>query len=380
MSFPMQADDFQELQRTWEELANEDPLWAILSVPSKKGGKWDLQEFFSAGKTEINGALRKLLAVHSLRCGEALDFGCGVGRLTQALADRFQHVIGIDISTTMIQLANQFNRHGDKVEYVQNTRDDLRVFADHTFDLVYSTLVLQHMKHSYAVGYIEEFFRVTRPGGAIVFQIPSHLTESYLPASSTERPLASAVCRANIRLLSGPVTLAAGQQAELQFAVMNTSDVDWLQSRKFQLNLGNHWLRARPHSWWSSRRREEFVAYDDGRARLPGKLGRGETANVSLTITAPQEPGRYYMEIDVVQERVRWFKDAGSTTLLLGFDVVESSGTGAEMPPPKQAPRFIMEGLPRPEVERLIVTSGAHLLCVEENVSEWHSYKYYIAR
>ena len=42
----MECDDFADLQSTWEDLAKQDPLWAILSVPAKKGGKWNLEEFF----------------------------------------------------------------------------------------------------------------------------------------------------------------------------------------------------------------------------------------------------------------------------------------------------------------------------------------------
>lgn len=43
----------------------------------------------------------------------ALDFGCGVGRLTQALAAHFDEVTGVDISPSMIKLAKKYSRHGD---------------------------------------------------------------------------------------------------------------------------------------------------------------------------------------------------------------------------------------------------------------------------
>ncbi len=47
----------------------------------------------------------------------ALDFGCGVGRLTQALARHFNIVDGVDIAPSMIELANQFNRSGGRCRY-----------------------------------------------------------------------------------------------------------------------------------------------------------------------------------------------------------------------------------------------------------------------
>ena len=67
----------------------------------------------------------------------ALDFGCGVGRLTQPLADHFEEVRGVDVSPVMLEQARQFNRHGDRCQYVWNDAADLRMFADrsHRFHL-----------------------------------------------------------------------------------------------------------------------------------------------------------------------------------------------------------------------------------------------------
>jgi len=32
--------------KQWERLGKSDPYWAVLSVPEKKGGKWDKLDFF----------------------------------------------------------------------------------------------------------------------------------------------------------------------------------------------------------------------------------------------------------------------------------------------------------------------------------------------
>ena len=39
------------LSKNWEELAREDPLWAVLTDPAKKGGQWDPEEFMKREKT-----------------------------------------------------------------------------------------------------------------------------------------------------------------------------------------------------------------------------------------------------------------------------------------------------------------------------------------
>jgi len=369
----MECDDLAHLQNTWEELANEDPLWAILSVPSKKGRKWDIEEFFNEGKAETARALDKVRSLHSIRLETALDFGCGVGRVTQALADHFRKVIGVDISLQMIELARQFNRQGEKVEYCHNTQDHLGMFNDQSFDLVYSSLVLQHMKPLFAVRYIKEFFRITRPDGIIVFQIPSHLTPEYVARISSQEPLPAAACHAQIRLVSGPTTLKRGERAVLQFEVTNVSQQEWVQHGKHPLNLGNHWLSA-------DRR---MLMGNDGRSPLRGRLSPGQATTIPLLVTAPAKPGRYRLELDLVQEGIRWFKNAGSTSLLIPIRVaglltgwLVPRHTAALTPPAA----FAMYGIPKEEILSLINHAGARLLATEQHVTEWQSYKYYIAR
>jgi SAM-dependent methyltransferase len=369
----MECDDFAHLQSTWEELAKQDPLWAILSMPAKKGGKWDVEEFFSHGRAEATHVLQKVTSLHSLRLEAALDFGCGVGRVTQYFADQFQKVIGVDVSAKMIELARQFNRKRQNVEYCHNPYGDLAMFTDSSFDFVYSNLVLQHMKPVYAAHYINEFFRITRPDGIIVFQIPSHFTPEYVARISAEVPLAGTACRAQIRFVSGPTTLKAGERAVLEFEVTNTSKEEWLQRQKHSVNLGNHWLNSDGG----------MIFVNDGRAPLPESLSPGQTAMIFLHIRAPETPGRYCLEVDLVQEGVRWFKDAGSTTLLLPLRVAGLL-TGwlirrhTLVRPTTNA--FMMHGFPQKEILALIKNAGAHLLDAEEHVTEWQSYKYYIAR
>lgn len=108
-----------------------------------------------------------------------------MGRLTQALARHFDRVTGVDIAPTTIELGRQYNEHGDRVEYVLNERSDLSVLPDNQFDFVYSFIVLQHGLPAYAHQYIREFIRVTRPGGIILFQIPSEAVVAI--GSSTSR-------------------------------------------------------------------------------------------------------------------------------------------------------------------------------------------------
>ncbi|HEX9611441.1 MAG TPA: class I SAM-dependent methyltransferase [Gemmatimonadales bacterium] len=166
--------DLGKLQANWTTLGQRDPLWAILVDPEKRGNRWRREEFFETGRREIDAALSHVQAVGlAVPRRRALDFGCGVGRLTQALAARFEEVAGIDIAASMIELAREYNRYPATCSYQVNPHDDLRLFPDDHFDFVYSNIVLQHMEPAYATAYIREFVRVLAPAGVLLFQLPS---------------------------------------------------------------------------------------------------------------------------------------------------------------------------------------------------------------
>jgi len=167
-------NDLDELVMNWDQFGIDDPLGAILSEQVKSRNNWDYVEFFETGIAEIGEAIDYVTEkVGILSFGKALDFGCGIGRCTQALVNHFSLVTGVDISSSMIDLANDFTGDSDRCSYVLNTVDDLSLFADEELDFVYSSRVLQHMPVSLAERYIGEFFRVTKSGGVVLFQIPS---------------------------------------------------------------------------------------------------------------------------------------------------------------------------------------------------------------
>lgn len=171
----------EKLRDNWEGFAEVDPLWAILTDPDKENGRWDISEFFAAGKGEIKTVLEYLKSLNldvKTIGGPALDFGCGVGRLTQALSEYFDLCYGIDISAKMIEQANGFNKYPEKCNYIVNTSDNLSVFDIDYFGFIYTSVVLQHIPYQYIKEYLKEFIRVLKPGGVLVFQLPEYKEES----------------------------------------------------------------------------------------------------------------------------------------------------------------------------------------------------------
>jgi len=163
-----------EVQQYWDRQAHADPMWAILTDPAKAGGRWDADEFFATGVHDVAVVMEQAAgwgAPASRR--SALDFGCGIGRLSQALAGHFDQVYGVDISPKMIELAAQYNRNGERVEYRCNQANDLSSFADGSIDMILSWITLQHLRPRDSRRYISEFLRALAPGGLLVFQYPS---------------------------------------------------------------------------------------------------------------------------------------------------------------------------------------------------------------
>jgi SAM-dependent methyltransferase len=161
-----------QVQRHWDALARADPYFAVLTNANKQGNKWALDEFFSTGTAEVDKDLARVRECGAAPpAGHALDFGCGAGRLTQALARHFGRVTGIDISAQMIALARE-HCADERVRFVHNSRPDLKAFPSDSFGFVYSRITLQHIAPAYTRRYLREFVRVLAPGGILSVQVP----------------------------------------------------------------------------------------------------------------------------------------------------------------------------------------------------------------
>lgn len=165
------------MQQDWNSIAEIDTLWGILTTCR---GKYSKQEFFQTGNVEVRSLMESIRSLGiSVKLTSALDFGCGIGRLAQAMAEYFDHCYGVDISTKMIDIANRCNEYSEKCTYLVNFSDSLTVFSNNFFDLIYSPLTLQHMTTAYIKRYISEFIRILRPGGILAFQLISYLPVFY---------------------------------------------------------------------------------------------------------------------------------------------------------------------------------------------------------
>lgn len=165
----------KSLQQDWEWLGENDPLWAVCTDPSRSNRRWNEQEFLATGEAEVHTVLDLL---RSLGCApdrkeRALDFGCGAGRLTRALSFHFDQCCGIDISASMIAAAKRLNHDRTNCQFLVNRKEKVDL-PDQSYGFIYSSIVLQHLRPRLVVCYLQEFARLLRVGGLLVFQMPSH--------------------------------------------------------------------------------------------------------------------------------------------------------------------------------------------------------------
>lgn len=367
---------FDRLRRTWEILGRDDPMWAVLSDPSKYNNQWDPAEFFHTGEVEIDSLLESLAAKNlEIRTGRCMDFGCGVGRLSQALARHFDSVDGVDIAQSMVDAANRYNRHGARCRYHVNPRNDLSLFETGSFDFIYSTIVLQHMETEYAERYIAEFLRVLAPGGLAVFQVPSEFHE---------RPKATLRAHAARVTVQHVPRLEVGRRVAVLVVVENASDEAWPESAPIQ--VGNHWLDELGSK----------LVRDDGRSPLPDEMAPGDRRTIGVWVTAPTAPGRYQLEIDLVEEGVTWFGDAGSATARVAVEVTRPSpwdclarrfrarkGPAEAIGPPDEPAVMEMHPVRKERMITIVASGGADVVDVEPSAAsgpEWEAYRYVIRK
>lgn len=373
------AVDLQGLQKNWDEFGKTDPLWAILTDPSKKGGKWDLEEFLRTGKQEIDLVFEQIdsfkIRVSTKR---ALDFGCGIGRLTQALSGRFRECWGVDIAPSMIARAKEINAHPERCNYLVNDSNDLTFFASNYFDFIYSRLVLQHMEARYAKAYIAEFMRILAPGGALVFQLPDSLvgpaTDKTRNRTQATEALPTNAYAAEILCEPAETTVEAGSTIPLHVRIRNFSKTAWpclgREDGQCWVKLGNHWLNANL----------EPLIHDDARANLENDLEPGGTADLVLNATAPSSAGDYVLELDMVQEAIAWFADRGSKTRRIRFRV---EGNPRVTQPSTAAPMMEMHVVPKNQVIEIIRSAGGRVVAIVEDDcagAQFLSYRYYVQK
>ncbi len=106
-----------------------------------------------------------------------------------------------------------------------------------------------------------------------------------------------------------------GEKYPVTIWLKNTGSIIWKNTPEIEINLGYHWL---------DRDTRQPVIWDNGRRMHIQHLEPGEELERDIHVFAPDRPGRYILQYDLVHERVTWFSEAGVMPLEINVDVGET--------------------------------------------------------
>jgi SAM-dependent methyltransferase len=159
----------------WEALGASEPFWAVLTDDAYLHRNLTgerLERFLASGEGHVERVWRAIqrAGVFPYRPDSALDFGCGVGRVTLALADRCGSVLGADVSPSMLQVAERLRaeREIDNLSYAL-VDDSLRGLGG-PFDFIHSYIVFQHVPRRRGLQILRALFGALKPGGVCALQ------------------------------------------------------------------------------------------------------------------------------------------------------------------------------------------------------------------
>jgi SAM-dependent methyltransferase len=168
--------------KQWERFGREDPYYGVLSherFRKEQIAEDSLKEFFKSGQHHINTMLTIIRSSidPAFVPTTALDFGCGVGRCSIALARVCQAVVGVDVSESMLEEARRnCSRHSISNLTLIKSDDALSNLLG-PFELVHSVLVFQHIPEKRGKAIFTRLVTLLSENGVGVIQFVFHRAE-----------------------------------------------------------------------------------------------------------------------------------------------------------------------------------------------------------
>lgn len=192
---------------SWSILGDQDPYYGVLTDEKYRSSKLDknvLAEFYNSGESQINHVI-KLLKNFNIKLNKniAVDFGCGVGRLTIPISKLgFGKVYGVDISEGMLSKAMMHTREmhlAEDIKYLNNLS-----LVPKKVDFVHSYIVLQHIEKRIGYDIIAQMGQMLNVDGIIAIHVPLYRWEK-----SSRRIIS--FLQKKVRIINYLVNIGAGR-------------------------------------------------------------------------------------------------------------------------------------------------------------------------
>lgn len=158
---------------SWQKMGESEPFFSVLTSDAFLKKNINFDQFYATGTGEVEKIFDIFYHndIDSSSLKSCLEYGCGTGRVTRWLVDRFSIVYGYDISKPHIKIAEE-NAPGAKFYQIKDIQDLDRLPR---VDFVYSTIVLQHNPPPVIEYILRRLLRCLNRDGVALFQVPTYL-------------------------------------------------------------------------------------------------------------------------------------------------------------------------------------------------------------
>lgn len=178
---------FDRIQREWQYLGETEPYWSTITQPQYhiESFESNREQFYQSGKhvIEIYLAALRRNGINPNGINSLLEVGCGVGRVTQYLAQHFPVVTAADISAAHISVATAHiqSLNITNVDFI-HLKDPSEFLDLKTVDAIISVITLQHNSPPIIAWIFKNLLLTLNSGGVAFIQIPTYKSGYFFEA------------------------------------------------------------------------------------------------------------------------------------------------------------------------------------------------------
>ena len=168
------------LKKTWVFFGNYEPYWSVMSSEEyqNKNIESNFKKFYDSSQSLIT-LMKDFLKSNNIefKFKKIVDFGCGVGRITNLLSEFGENIYGIDISESHLKIARD-NIKKDNIQFIGYDDNNNFPIELYNSNLVISFIVLQHNRPAEMKYFIEKILNILDKDGIALLHIP-YIIDNY---------------------------------------------------------------------------------------------------------------------------------------------------------------------------------------------------------